>query len=65
MKTSNYLTPVQIDLCKLYYYEVDEDLPFTKYDPNAALAKARKLPVPNDEKWEQLAEWIWLSPRFN
>ena len=65
MKTSQYLSPVQTILCKMYYYDVDGDLPSSQYNPHAAFEKARKLPVPNDEKWEQLAEWIWLSPRFN
>lgn len=61
MKTSDHLTPEQVTICKTYYYD---DLS-TDPDPWHALKEAEKRPTPSDQRWEQLAEWIWLSPRFN
>lgn len=64
MKASDYLTTEQITLCKMYYYD-DGNTNICTFDPEQARRDAEKRPTPNDERWEQLAEWIWMSPRFN
>lgn len=53
MKARDLLNHELTELCKMYYY--NEETP-------AAVADR---PLPDDERAEQLAEYVYMSGRFN
>lgn len=60
MKPSELLSPEQLTICKMYYYD-DGNTNITTHDPHKAYQAAKEAPTPSNARFEALAEWIWLS----